>query len=245
MKTLPFALIIAVILISLAFYIAKIRSKLPRKKVILLLGPPGSGKGTQAITLAKDLKIPHISTGDLFRQHIRTSTTLGQEVKALIADGKLVPDEIVMKMLFERLTEKDCENGYLLDGFPRTIPQAEALTSFLDGKSEIVAINLDVSDEIITKRIEGRLTCRECGNVQNKYFFPPKVESTCDECGGELVQRPDDSLDAVQERLKAYHTQSKPLLDFYTSKNTLKAVNGEMKTEEVYAALQSAYKEAL
>lgn len=239
MKTIPFALILAVIMIGVAFYIAKIRSTPARKKIILLLGPPGSGKGTQAVTLASDLKIPHISTGDLFRQHIRSNTALGQEVKALIAEGKLVPDEIVLTMLFERITAPDCENGCLLDGFPRTIPQAEALGNFLDKKSEIIAINLAVSDEAITKRIEGRLTCRDCGNVQNKYFLSPKVEGKCDKCNGELFQRPDDALEAVQERLRAYHTQSKPLIDFYNAKGILKTVNGEMYPEAVSAALKA------
>lgn len=239
MKTVPLALIIAVILVGLVFYIAKIRSLPPRKKVILLLGAPGSGKGTQAVTVASDLKIPHISTGDLFRQHIRSNTPLGQEVKAIIAEGKLVPDEIVLKMLFERISSSDCESGCLLDGFPRTIPQAEALANFLDKDSEIIAINLAVSDEMITKRIEGRLTCKDCGSVQNKYFFPPKVDGKCDKCGGELVHRPDDSLEAVQERLKAYHAQSKPLIEFYTSQGNLKTVNGETTPEEVYKALKA------
>lgn len=238
MKTIPLALILALIIIGVAYYIAKTRSASTRKKVILLLGPPGSGKGTQAVTLATDLNIPHISTGDLFRQHIRSNTALGQEVKALIAEGKLVPDEIVRKMLFERISDPDCANGCLLDGFPRTIPQAEALDNFLDGKSEIIAINLAVSDETITKRIEGRLTCKNCGNVQNKYFLPPKIEGKCDKCGDELIQRPDDALEAVQERLRVYHAQSKPLIDFYNEKGILQTIDGEMQTEAVHAALK-------
>jgi adenylate kinase len=213
---------------------------LPSKKIVLLLGPPGSGKGTQALTLAKELGIPHISTGDLFRENIRSGTPLGLRVKTSIEAGKLVLDEIVLEMLFDRVKATDCERGFLLDGFPRTLAQAEALAKTIDQKNLIV-FNLSVSDEVITKRAEGRLTCRSCGHIHNKYYSPPKRPNECDKCGGELYQRADDTLSVVQERLRVYHTQSKPLIDFYTKKQLLTNVDGEKSRDAVYHDLKRAY----
>lgn len=215
-------------------------SIVPRKKIILLLGPPGSGKGTQAVTLAKHLTIPHISTGDLFRENLRGNTSLGQKARAFIEAGKLVPDEIVLDMLFKRVEAKDCDNGFLLDGFPRTIPQAEALSKYLKSDSNLIVINLAVPDDVITKRAEGRLTCRNCSNVHNKYFSPPKEKGKCDLCHGELFQRSDDTLAVVQERLNVYHVQSKPLVDYYDSKGVLTTVNGEGSKEAIYEAIKNA-----
>ncbi|MGZ3632936.1 MAG: adenylate kinase [Parachlamydiaceae bacterium] len=215
---------------------------LPSKKIVLLLGPPGSGKGTQALTLAKDLGIPHISTGDLFRENIRLGTPLGLKVKTSIEAGKLVSDEIVLEMLFNRVKATDCEHGFLLDGFPRTLAQAEALAKTIDQKNLIV-FNLSVSDEMITKRAEGRLTCRSCGHIHNKYYSPPKLPNQCDKCGGELYQRVDDTLSVVQERLRIYHSQSKPLIDFYIEKQLLTNVDGEKSRDAVYHDLKRAYEE--
>lgn len=215
--------------------------KTTRKKIILLQGPPGSGKGTQASTLANHLNIPHISTGDLFRENLRGNTPLGQKARTFIESGKLVPDEIVLDMLFKRVESSDCGKGFLLDGFPRTIAQAEALSKYLDSDSKLIVINLAVPDDVITKRAEGRLTCRNCGNVHNKYFSPPKEGGKCDLCHGELFQRSDDSLPVVQERLKVYQLQSKPLVDYYSSKGVLTTINGEGAKEDVYNDLINAY----
>lgn len=238
MKILSLNLCMILSSLGAGLYCTAMAPRPSRNKIILLLGPPGSGKGTQAITLAKELNIPHISTGDLFRDNIRHQTPLGIEVKAKIEAGQLISDEIVLKMLYKRVEDEDCISGYLLDGFPRTIAQAEALAKYIDGKSDLIVINLAVSDEAITQRMEGRLTCKVCGNVQNKYFSPPKVKGQCDKCQGELYQRPDDALEVVQERLRVYHSLSKPLIEFYESQGMLTTINGEDARETVYAALR-------
>jgi adenylate kinase len=206
----------------------------PKSKVIILLGPPGSGKGTQAVRISKELKIPHISTGDLFRDNLSKGTELGKKVKAFMDAGKLVPDNLVLDMLFDRVSRPDCEYGYLLDGFPRTIPQAEALDAYLKNKSRLVVLNLNVSDESIVKRAEGRLTCKDCGHIHNRYFAPPKQEGKCDKCGGELFQRPDDTAAVVEARLKVYHEQTEPLVEFYSKKSVLVNFNGEKSPDEVF-----------
>lgn len=216
-------------------------SKSSEKKIVLLQGPPGSGKGTQAVTLAQDLGIPHISTGDLFRENLRNNTPLGQKARAFIEAGKLVPDEIVLDMFYERVEAPDCAGGFLLDGFPRTLAQAEALSNYLSPETKMIVINLDVSDEIIMKRAEGRLTCRNCGNVHNKYFSPPKESGKCDLCQGELYQRSDDAHAVVEERLSVYNLQSKPLIDYYDDLGILTRINGEGARETVYADLKNAY----
>lgn len=215
-------------------------NSLPR--VVILLGPPGSGKGTQAVRLTKELGIPHISTGDLFRENIGNGTELGKKAKSYMDAGKLVPDEVVLDMLFDRVSRPDCAKGYLLDGFPRTIPQAEALDKFLKGKAELVVINLDVPDEAIVKRISGRLTCKDCGNIQNRYFSPPTEDGKCDLCGGELTQRADDKPEVVMERLRVYHAQTAPLVDFYSKQKVLTTINGQNNPETVYQDLLKAYK---
>lgn len=242
MKILSLSLCLMLSSLGAGLYCAAQHLTAGRKRVILLLGPPGSGKGTQAVTLAGDLCIPHISTGDLFRENIRGSTPLGQKAKAFMDAGKLVPDEIVLDMLFKRIGESDCGAGFLLDGFPRTIPQADALAKHLAQKADIMVLNLTVPDEVITKRAEGRLTCRACGNVHNKYFSAPKEAGKCDKCHGELYQRPDDALAVVQERLKVYYAQSNPLVAYYETKGMLKTVNGEGSRDSVYADLQSHVK---
>lgn len=208
-------------------------------KVVILLGPPGSGKGTQAVRLTKDLGIPHISTGDLFRENISKNTELGKRAKTYMDAGKLVPDEVVLDMLFDRVSRPDCANGFLLDGFPRTLPQAEAFAKQLKPGTELIVLNLEVPDEIIIKRAEGRLTCKACGNVHNRYFSPPAKAGVCDKCGGELIQRPDDKAEIVQERLRVYHSQTKPLVEYYSKKGLLQNVDGTQSPDAVYKALKS------
>lgn len=212
-----------------------------QQRVVVLLGPPGSGKGTQAVRLTKELGIPHISTGDLFRENISKNTELGKRAKSYMDAGKLVPDEVVLDMLFDRVSRPDTANGYLLDGFPRTLPQAEALEKHLGKGVELIVIDLEVPDDVIVKRAEGRLTCKNCGNVHNKYFSPPKVEGQCDKCGGELVQRPDDKAEVVLERLRVYHSQTKPLVDFYDKKGVLKRFDGTKTPDEVFINVMKVF----
>lgn len=207
-------------------------------KVIILLGPPGSGKGTQAVRLTKELGIPHISTGDLFRENISKNTELGKRARTFMDAGKLVPDEVVLDMLFDRVSRPDCAEGYLLDGFPRTLPQAAALENHLAANTNLIVLELEVPDEVIVKRAEGRLTCKSCGSVYNRYFTPPSKEGVCDKCGGELMQRPDDKAEVVQERLRVYHNQTQPLVEYYTKKGVLKRVDGTQSPDAVYDALR-------
>jgi adenylate kinase len=209
-------------------------------KVVILLGPPGSGKGTQAVRLTKELDIPHISTGDLFRENISKDTELGRRAKSYINAGKLVPDEVVLDMLFDRILKPDAQNGYLLDGFPRTVPQAEAFDKNLKSNINLSVIDLEVPDEIIFKRATGRLTCQSCGNIHNRYFSPPIKEGCCNQCGGELVQRSDDKAEVVQERLRVYHEQTQPLVDYYSRKGLLRRVDGTKSPNEVYESIKSA-----
>lgn len=209
------------------------------KRVVILLGPPGSGKGTQAVRLSKALAIPHISTGDLFRENLSKNTDLGKKAREYMDKGQLVPDEVVLDMLFARVAQPDCANGYLLDGFPRTIAQAEALDRHI-GKNSLVALNLEVSDDAILKRMAGRLTCKGCGQIYNRFLAPSQVEGKCDKCGGELYQRTDDNLAVVEERLRVYHKQTKPLIEYYDKKKVLKTVNGEQAPDQVFSDLQRA-----
>lgn len=209
------------------------------KTIIILLGPPGSGKGTQATRLTKELNIPHISTGDLFRENMKKETPLGRKAKEYINAGKLVPDDLVLDMLFDRVAKADCAKGYLLDGFPRTIPQAEAFTKQLPASANLIALNLNVSDESIIQRVAGRLLCRSCSNIHNMFFNPPKKAGVCDKCGGELYQRADDSAEVVKERLRVYHNQTKPLIDYFNKMHILHQLDGEKSADEVYQTLQS------
>jgi len=195
------------------------------RKVVILLGAPGSGKGTQAKKLQAIFNLPHISTGDLFRFNIKEGTPLGKKAQEYTNAGKLVPDEIVLDMLFDRISKDDAKQGYILDGFPRTIPQAEALQKRLEDKDLVIALNLDVSDDTVVKRISGRRTCSVSGEVYNIYFAPPPKERACKE--GELIQRPDDRPEVVQERLKVYHNQTEPLIQFYDRLGVLVNVDGE------------------
>jgi len=212
------------------------------QKVIILIGPPGSGKGTQAIRASKELKVPHISTGDLFRENLKNETELGKKVKSNMDAGKLVPDDLVLEMLFQRISQEDCQNGYFLDGFPRTIPQSEALDIHLGSNANVLVLNLKCSDESVIKRISGRLTCKNCGHIQNKYYSPPKNEGHCDNCNSTLIQRPDDREEVVKERLKVYKQQTEPLIQFYKNKNVLVDIEAENAPNVVFQDLIKACK---
>ena len=205
---------------------------------IIMLGAPGAGKGTQAKMIADKYGVPHISTGDIFRANIKNGTELGMEAKKYMDQG-LVPDELTVRILLDRVAQDDCKNGYVLDGFPRTIPQAEVLDSELTKLGDHIdyAINVDVPDENIVKRMSGRRACLTCGATYHIEHVPPKKEGICDVCGSELVLRDDDKPETVKNRLNVYHEQTQPLIDFYTEKGVLKTVDGTVPMEEVFAAI--------
>ena len=206
---------------------------------IIMLGAPGAGKGTQAKMIAEKYGLPHISTGDIFRANIKNGTELGKEAKEYMDKGLLVPDELTVRLLLDRVAQDDCKNGYVLDGFPRTIPQAEVLDAELAKLGEMVdyAINVDVPDENIVKRMSGRRACLNCGATYHIVSIPPKKEGICDVCGSELVLRDDDKPETVQNRLKVYHDQTQPLINFYEKKGVLRSVDGTLPMEEVFTAI--------
>lgn len=184
----------------------------------IFLGAPGSGKGTAASRIAPKRNIPHISTGDLFRKNIKENTKIGKKAKEFMERGDLVPDEIVIEMLKERIEKEDCEKGFILDGFPRTIPQAEKLTELIDMD---LVINMCVPDDIIIKRLSSRITCKDCGEIFNTVGIPTKEEGICDKCQGKVIRRADDEPEVIQNRLETYKNQTAPLIDFYRNKGIL------------------------
>ena len=206
---------------------------------IIMLGAPGAGKGTQAKMIADKYQIPHISTGDIFRSNIKEGTELGKEAKTYMDKGLLVTDELTVKILLDRVAKDDCKNGYVLDGFPRTIPQAEVLDEALAKLNDKIdyAIDVDVPDENIIRRMSGRRACLACGATYHIEHIPPKTEGICDRCGKELVQRDDDKEETVKNRLNVYHEQTQPLIDFYTKKGILKTVDGTVDMKDVFAAI--------
>lgn len=206
---------------------------------IIMLGAPGAGKGTQAKMIAEKYGIPHISTGDIFRYNIKNGTELGKEAKKYMDQGLLVPDELTVKILLDRVAKDDCKNGYVLDGFPRTIPQAEVLEEALTKLGDRIdyAINVEVPDENIVKRMGGRRACVNCGATYHIEHVPPKKEGICDNCGSELILRDDDKPETVQKRLGVYHEQTQPLIDYYTKKGILKEVDGTMDMGDVFKAI--------
>ena len=208
---------------------------------IIMLGAPGAGKGTQAIMIAKEYNVPHISTGDMFRANIKNNTPLGVEAKKYMNAGQLVPDELTVKILLDRVAKDDCKNGYVLDGFPRTIPQAEVLENALNELNDKIdyAINVDVPDENIIKRMGGRRACVKCGATYHIEHVPPKTEGICDNCGEALVLRDDDKPETVKSRLEVYHNQTQPLIDFYNERNVLKTVDGTQDMNDVFKAIVS------
>lgn len=208
---------------------------------IVMLGAPGAGKGTQAKRIAAEYGIPHISTGDIFRANIKAGTELGKKAKAFMDQGALVPDEVTIGMLMDRIHEADCEKGYVLDGFPRTIPQAESLTRALaaEGNKIDAAVDIDVPDENIVNRMGGRRACLNCGNTYHIVFNPPKKEGICDTCGNALVLRDDDKPETVQKRLSVYHDQTQPLIDYYRAQGALKSVDGTQEMDKVFEDIKA------
>ena len=203
---------------------------------IIMLGAPGAGKGTQAKKIADRYGIPHISTGDIFRANIKNDTELGKKAKSYMDAGNLVPDSLTLELVMDRIHQADCQNGYVFDGFPRTIPQAEALEEALaaDGQSVDFAIDIEVPDENIVTRMSGRRACLSCGATFHTVFAPSKAEGVCDRCGGELTIRDDDRPETVNKRLGVYHQQTQPLIDFYQDKGCLAQVDGTKDVEEVF-----------
>lgn len=203
---------------------------------IIMLGAPGAGKGTQAKKIAERYKIPHISTGDIFRANIKNETELGKKARSYMDQGMLVPDELTISLVMDRFKEPDAENGYVLDGFPRTISQAESLDAALrDSGSQIdYAVDVDVPDEAIIQRMSGRRACVNCGATYHLQYVAPKKEGVCDHCGDGLILRDDDRPETVEKRLHVYHDQTQPLIDYYAQKGVLKEVDGTQDLEEVF-----------
>ena len=206
---------------------------------LIMLGAPGAGKGTQAKKIADKYQIPHISTGDIFRANIKEGTELGKKAKSYMDQGLLVPDELTLELIMDRFQNPDCANGYVLDGFPRTIPQAEALTAALEKNGETIdyAINVEVPDENIVTRMSGRRACLACGATYHVVYAPTKTEGVCDRCGEKLVLRDDDKPETVKKRLDVYHSQTQPLIDYYTKQGKLVEVDGTQNVDAVFDAI--------
>lgn len=211
-------------------------------KRVVLLGPPGAGKGTQASGIAEKYNILHISTGDIFRANIKEGTELGKKAKSYMDKGELVPDELTCDLVEDRVMQDDCKNGYLLDGFPRTVFQAEHFDKFLAGKGQKLddVINIEVPDEKLIGRAAGRRVCRACGRPYHVVNMPPKKEGVCDVCGGEVYQRADDAEETVKNRLKVYKEQTAPLANYYENTKILKTVNGDQEMDKVFADICKA-----
>ncbi|MCI5884684.1 MAG: adenylate kinase [Clostridiales bacterium] len=209
---------------------------------MILLGPPGAGKGTQAVNIVEKYDVPHISTGDIFRENIKNGTELGKKAQEYMNRGELVPDELVCEIATDRLSREDCAEGFLLDGFPRTVFQAEKLDEFLtaNGKKVDAVINLEVEKEELITRLTGRRVCRKCGASFHVVNIPPKTEGVCDYCGGELYQRDDDTVETAENRISVYDTQTKPLVDYYTKAGCIVNIDGATGLENVFADIVTA-----
>lgn len=207
---------------------------------LILFGPPGAGKGTQAEKISQSYGIPHIATGDILRRAVAKGTPLGKEAKSYMDKGELVPDEVVIGIVGERLAEPDCENGFVLDGYPRTIEQAEALSRILDGMGRKIdlVLNISASDEELIKRLSRRRVCNSCEAVYHLDFDPPQQKDICDNCGGRLYQRADDKEETIQRRLEVYREQSEPLIDYYQKKSLLFSVAEKGSIPEVFAEIR-------
>jgi adenylate kinase len=210
-----------------------------RAHALIFLGAPGAGKGTQAREVAKHFGIPQISTGDILRDSVKRQTPLGLAAKAKMEAGELVPDEVVCGIVEERISQPDCDKGFILDGFPRTIAQAKFVEKALaaKGKGLPLVVDIEVSEDLLLKRLTGRLTCSTCGEIYNIYFNPPKVEGTCDKDGGKLVHRADDNETTIRQRLEAYHTLTRPLIEYYRAQGTLLPVDGNREPEAIAKGL--------
>ncbi len=211
---------------------------------LVLLGPPGAGKGTQAQVLSKNLNTPHISTGDMLREALRSASPLGLKAKGYMDRGELVPDDLVIELVRERLSRADAKNGFILDGFPRTPEQAESLAKTLDGLHMPMDATLyfKTSLLVIIRRLGGRRICSECGKTYHRTNFPPKVEGICDVCQGKLMQRPDDREEAIENRLKVYEKQTAPLIDYYKKKNLLEEISGDLEVADLNIVLEEIFK---
>lgn len=205
---------------------------------IIMLGAPGAGKGTQAAVLCEHLNIPTISTGNIIREALRTGTEMGLKAKSFMDAGQLVPDEVVIGIVKDRLQEDDCKNGYILDGFPRTIPQAEALDEM--GADIDCVIDIEVADDVIVNRLSGRRVCEKCGRPYHTESLKPKVEGVCDDCNGALVQRKDDQIETIKNRLDIYHKETEPLVNYYKAQGKLKVVEGQDTVADTTAAVFEA-----
>lgn len=215
------------------------------QNVVILLGGPGSGKGTQAEVVRDELNLPHISTGDLIRQYLKEGPASDEKVKELKSfteSGKLVPDRLIMGILQERISKPDAAKGFILDGFPRTISQAEALNGMLKPGSHLSVIYFEVPDDMLIKRLVGRLTCPQCNTIYNSFYAPPKLEETCDECKSKLAKRADDNLETITKRLEVFHKETAPLIQYYTQKGLLKKIDSSKDKKEVSAQVMQLLK---
>ena len=205
----------------------------------IFLGPPGAGKGSLAVKVAEAYKIPHISTGDIFRANIKAQTPLGVKVKAIIDSGSLVSDELTFELVKDRLAQDDCKNGYILDGFPRTIPQAEMLEGLV---ADVKVVNFEIADEIVIRRLSTRRVCKACGANFNVLTLPPKVEGVCDKCGGELYQRDDDKQESILHRMDVYREQTEPLINFYKNKGKITDLDASIETDVLLGKFKEIFK---
>lgn len=212
-------------------------------RILILLGPPGAGKGTQAALLKEKLHLPHLSTGELLRAHTKQQTSLGIQAKFFMDKGQLVPDPLILDMLFERVLQNDCKNGYILDGFPRTLPQAEALQERLGGQLAPVVINLSLSDELIIERLTKRVVCETCGTSFHLLYSPPRTPGICDQCQGKLIQRNDDSVEVISKRLLVYKEQTAPLIAFYSAQGLLHTIECAQSKDNIFADILSYFPE--
>jgi len=204
----------------------------------IFLGPPGAGKGSLAVKVAEDYKIPHISTGDIFRANIKNQTELGKKVKAIIDSGSLVSDEMTFELVKDRLSQSDCANGYILDGFPRTIPQAEMLSGLV---KDLAVVNFEIADEAVIKRLSTRRVCKGCGANYNILTLPPKKEGVCDSCGGELYQRDDDKQESILHRMEVYREQTEPLINFYKEKGKIYNFDSAIETAQLLEEFRKVF----
>ncbi|MGP1496079.1 MAG: adenylate kinase [Treponema sp.] len=204
----------------------------------IFLGPPGAGKGSLAVKVAEDYKIPHISTGDIFRANIKEKTPLGIKVKAIIDSGSLVSDDLTFELVKDRLSKDDCKNGFILDGFPRTIPQADLLSSVCP---DVVVVNFQTKDEVVIKRLSTRRVCKACGANYNVLTLPPKKEGVCDKCGGEIIQRDDDKQESILHRMDVYREQTEPLIKYYTEKGKIQNFDAAIETAELLEEFKKVF----
>ena len=233
-----FVLLALVSLFSFSLFAMGHKTIADQKVIFVMLGAPGAGKGTQAIRLSDIYKIPQISSGDLLRENIRNNTPLGQKVKSYMDNGQLVPDSTILDMLFDRLSKADCVKGYILDGFPRSIPQAEALDKYLSQDHfKIIVISLEVPDAVIIERLAGRLVCEKCGAPYHKIASPPKLMGYCDRDGGKLIQRKDDCEEVIKERLTIFHEQAEPLKEYFQQKGNLLLIDGNVSKEQTISQI--------